>query len=159
MDDDLNIRLATSGDADAIASLSRTEIEHDLSWGWTPIRVDRAIVDANTNVAVAFEGGPLAGFGIMEYQDEVAHLQLFAVRPGLRRRGVGSAILLWLEKVASESGLVCFRVEARQDNLPALAFYRRHGYRERATVLGMYEGFEDGIRLEKTTVAEGGSYG
>jgi hypothetical protein len=32
----------------------------------------------------------------------------------------------------------------------ALAFYRRHGYHQRATVLGMYEGCEDGVRLEKT---------
>jgi [ribosomal protein S18]-alanine N-acetyltransferase len=156
MIDRLDIRLAKSGDADAIASLSRTEIEHDLSWGWTPIRVDRAIADPTINVAVAFEGGPLAGFGIMEYQDEVAHLLLFAVRPGLRRRGIGSAILAWLEKVAFDAGLVCFRVESRQDNLPALAFYRKHGYRQRATVLGMYEGSEDGVRLEKTLSHVGG---
>lgn len=143
------IRLATSGDADAIAALSRTEIERDLSWGWTPLRVDRAMRDPTTNVIVAVEGGPLIGFGIMEYLDEVAHLQLFAVRPEARRRGVGSAILVWLEKVACDAGLACFRVEARQDNVPALAFYRKHGYRERATVPGMYEGFEDGVRLEK----------
>ena len=149
MNDRLSIRLAISGDADAIACLSRTEIEHELPWSWTPSRVYRAIADPATNVVVASEGGPLIAFGIMVYRDDVAHLQLLAVLPSARRRGIGSSVLAWLEKVANVAGVSRIRLEARQDNVLALAFYRKHGYSQRATVLGMYQGMDDGVQLEK----------
>ena len=143
------IRLATSDDARAIAALSRTEIEHGLPWRWTPPRVQRAIADARTNVCVAAQQGSLLAFGIMVYADDTAHLSLLAVSPAARRQGAGSAVLLWLEQVALVAGVAQVQLEARHDNSAALAFYRRHGYQQKDTVVGMYLGLEDGVRLEK----------
>jgi len=149
MSNHLTIRLAVAEDAVAIASLSRTEIEYRLPWRWTPSRVRGAIADPATNVVVASEGGSFIAFGIMVYRDVTAHLLLLAVRPSARRRGIGSAVLAWLEKVASVAGVTTIRLEARRDNAAALAFYRNHGYAERATVWGMYLGMADGVRFEK----------
>jgi ribosomal protein S18 acetylase RimI-like enzyme len=144
------IRLATRDDGRAIAALSRTEIEHGLPWRWTPPRVQRAVADPRTNVCVARHGdGSLLGFGIMVYADDTAHLSLLAVNPSARRRGVGSALLLWLEQVAGVAGLERVQLEARRSNAAALAFYGRHGYQQTGTVAGMYLGVEDGVRLEK----------
>jgi ribosomal protein S18 acetylase RimI-like enzyme len=148
------MRLATNADADAIALLSRSEIEHELPWTWTPSRVRQAIAGRATNVAVAYDGGRLVAFGIMTYGDHIAHLHLLAVHPSFRRRNVGSSVLRWLEKVARVAGIARIRVEARQDNSAAIAFYRKHGYLVRATVVGMYEGTEDGVRLEKVIADE-----
>jgi ribosomal-protein-alanine N-acetyltransferase len=147
--DATRIRLATSADAAAIAALSRTAIEHDLPWRWTPQRVRRSIVDAATNVIVARQGSAFAGFGIMKYGEHTAHLLLLAVHDSARRRGVGSAMVLWLERVALAAGVSRLQLEARESNLAALAFYRRHGYRVTTTIMGMYLGLEDGVRLEK----------
>jgi ribosomal-protein-alanine N-acetyltransferase len=133
----------------AIATLSRSEIEHGLEWSWTPARVRKAIADAETNVVVAEEGGALVGFGIMVYREETAHLCLFAVRPHLRKRGTGSAILVWLERVAQVAGVRRLSLEARDDNTLAVAFYERRGYRKAARIVGMYQGVADGVRLEK----------
>ena len=146
----LTIRLATRNDARAIAALSRTEIEHGLPWRWTPPRVQRAVVDARTNVCVALQQRSLLGFGIMIYADETAHLSLLAVSPDARRQGVGSALLVWLEQVAQIAGIAGVQLEARHDNAAALAFYQRHGYQQTERVVGMYLGMEDGVRLEKT---------
>lgn len=146
---DLQIQLATSLHARAIAALSRTEIEHGLPWRWTPARVRRAIAHPATNVAVALDNGVVVAFGIMSYDDEIAHLQLLAVDATTRQRGIGSALLLWLEAVARVAGITRLRVEAREDNVPALIFYRKHGYHRRKSVAGMYEGVEDGVLLEK----------
>jgi ribosomal protein S18 acetylase RimI-like enzyme len=143
------IRLARHDDARAIAALSRTEIEHGLPWRWTPPRVQRAIGDARTNVCVAMDDGPLLGFGIMIYAEDTAHLSLLAVHPASRRQGIGSALLQWLEQVAQVAGITRVQLEARHDNAAALGFYRRHGYRQTDTVVGMYLGMEDGVRLEK----------
>ena len=145
----VDIRLAHPADAAAIASLSRSEIESGLSWSWRPERVRKAIADPDTNVVVAMEGDLLLGFGIMIYRDETAHLCLFAVQPALRRRGIGSAILTWLERVAQVAGVRKLGLEARNDNAVALAFYRHRGYRRATIVEGMYQGVADGVRLEK----------
>jgi ribosomal-protein-alanine N-acetyltransferase len=148
--DELRIRLATSADATSVATLSRTAIEHDLPWRWTPQRVRRSIADAATNVVMASRGEAFAGFGIMKYGDDAAHLLLLAVRAGSRRYGVGSAIVLWFERVALAAGVTRLRLEARERNTAALAFYRHHGWHVTATIAGMYLGVEDGVRLEKT---------
>lgn len=154
----LDIRLAMGTDADAIASLSRREIEHELPWKWTSSRVRHAIADRATNVAVAYAGTVLVAFGIMSYRDEVAHLQLLAVHPAARRRGIGTSVLLWLEKVARVAGSAKLCLEARQDNAPALAFYCKHGYSVQATRVGMYYGLEDGVRLEKEVTGDNGTH-
>jgi ribosomal-protein-alanine N-acetyltransferase len=61
----------------------------------------------------------MLGFGIMKYDDDVAHLLLFAVREDARRQGVGSALLAWLEQVALVAGVRRFVVEARTRQTPA----------------------------------------
>jgi ribosomal-protein-alanine N-acetyltransferase len=145
----VDLRLAEPGDAPAIAALSRTEIEHGLPWSWTPTRVANAVADRETNVLVAKDDKALVGFGIMVYRERTAHLCLLAVDPACRRRGLGSALLAWLERVAQVAGVQRLGLEARQDNAAALAFYRRHGYQNAAVVVGMYRGVEDGVRLVK----------
>jgi ribosomal-protein-alanine N-acetyltransferase len=146
---DVSVRLARPADAGSIAAMSRMYIEQGLPWTWTPDRVYRAIGDPETNVIVAGEPGALIAFGIMSYMTEDAHLLLFAVRASRRRQGVGSAMLAWLEAVASAAGSKRIRVEARRDNVSARSFYSEHGYHERSICKAMYSGRVDGVRLEK----------
>lgn len=143
------IVLARATDAAAIAALSRVQIEDGLPWRWTPDRVARAIANPQVNVAVQREDGIVRAFGIMQYGDATAHLLLLAVHPGCRRAGRGSALLHWLEGVARVAGIGTIRLETRDDNPAARAFYRRQGYRESAVVAGMYCGLKDGICLER----------
>jgi [ribosomal protein S18]-alanine N-acetyltransferase len=144
-----DIRLASDADAQAIACMSRDCIEHGLGWSWRPARVRRSIADASTNVVVCRDALGLAGFAIMKYGDEEAHLLLLAVDARRRRRGVGSALLAWLESTARTAGLGVIRLETRRTNLAGQAFYSRLGYREIARVAGWYRGFEDGVRFAK----------
>ncbi len=146
---DVAVRLATLADAADIASMSRDYIEQGLPWGWTHDRVAKAINDPETNVAVVGRHGALVAFGIMFYAEDDAHLLLFAVRRADQRRGIGSAVLTWLETVARAAGASRIRVEARVDNLAARGFYRDHGYRERGIKATMYSGIADGVLLEK----------
>jgi ribosomal-protein-alanine N-acetyltransferase len=146
---DFAIELAAASDAIDIASMSRTQIEHGLPWGWTPARVMHSVREPATNVAVARQAGRLVGFGIMKYFDEGAHLLLFAVSPKLRRAGIGSSLLEWLEDVARVAGVVTVSAEVRADNIVGRAFYRAHGYCETAAVPRMYHGRLDGVRLAK----------
>ncbi|MEO7762062.1 MAG: GNAT family N-acetyltransferase, partial [Casimicrobiaceae bacterium] len=109
----------------------------------------KCIRDAATNVIVIREGLGLAGFAIMRYKDDEAHLLLFAVDANRRRRGIGTALLDWLEATALMAGIGVVYLEARMRNMAARGFYRQHGYTEVAHVARMYRGVEDGMRIAK----------
>jgi ribosomal protein S18 acetylase RimI-like enzyme len=129
--------------------MSRDFIEYGLGWRWTEQRVARALRDDSTNVVVVRDGSVLTAFGIMEYGETCAHLNLLCVRPQQRRQGVASAIVAWLEKCADVAGNERIILEARTDNPGALEFYRRHGYAVTRTLPGYYLGRLDAVRLEK----------
>ncbi len=143
------LRPAARGDAAAIATLSRDRIEQGLGWSWTAPRVLRSIADAATNVIVAPSGDHLDGFGIMKYHDDEAHLLLLAVRANAGRRGIGAALVAWLEESARIAGIGQITLEARLTNHGARAFYARLGYREIQTLPGYYRGVEACVRLAK----------
>jgi ribosomal-protein-alanine N-acetyltransferase len=145
----IQIALALPRDAAPIAAMSRDLIEVGLGWSWTQQRVLRSIDDRNTNVVVASDDGHLAGFGIMKYRDDEAHLFLLAVDPSYRRQGVGTALMTWLERTALTAGIGVIYLEARLVNIEARAFYRRLGYREATVVRGYYRGVESSVRLAK----------
>ena len=144
-----DIRLARAGEARPIAEMSRDDIEQGLGWRWTETRVLSCIRHPAVNVAVAREGSALAGFGIMEYGEDEAHLLLFAVHRRHRRAGVGAALVRWLEATALTAGIGLIRLEARVDNPGARSFYRALGYRETRTIRGFYRGREDAVSIAK----------
>jgi len=146
---DVAVRLARAADAADIAAMSRDYIEDGLPWTWTAGRVEAAIREADINVVVAGERRAISAFGIMSYPDDDAHLLLFAVRKNQRRRGVGSAILRWLEEAADTAGAKRIRVECRRDNAAARNFYCEHGYQELSITTKFYRGLKDGIHLVK----------
>ena len=149
MSDPSTLRLATRADAAGIAALSRDRIEQGLGWSWTAPRVQRSIRDPATNVVVARRAGPVLGFGIMKYHDDEAHLLLLAVHSRVSRRGIGSALVGWLEQSARVAGIGQVYLEARQANGVARAFYAGLGYREIQTLPGYYQGVEACVRLAK----------
>ena len=95
-----SIRFADRADALAIAEMSRDLIEKGLGWSWTKERVTRCLRHPDTNVVIAVRNADRAGFGIMKYGEEEAHLLLLAVRPAHARCGVGRRLVDWLEASA-----------------------------------------------------------
>lgn len=146
---DCPIRLGVAQDARPIAEMSRDYIEYDLSWRWTPQRIEAALRLPETNLAVASRDNRLVGFGLMQYKDDEAHLVLLAVDAAYRRARVATSLLSWLEECALVAGIGTVYLEARARNLEARAFYRRLGYREIALVPGYYQGREDGVRIAR----------
>ena len=143
------VRLATLNDVSDIAAMSRDYIEQGLAWRWRDAKIAKAIRDPEVNVAVVGNERAVTAFGIMSYSEEDAHLLLFAVRRSSQRKGVGSALLIWLEAVARAAGAQRIRVEARAENVGARCFYSEHGYHERLLKKAMYDEKVDGVRLEK----------
>ena len=142
------IRLAKYREATLLAAMSRDLIEEGLGWSWTPPRVMRSLSDPETNAIVAVVDNKIAGFALMKYFTEHAHLTLFAVNPAYRRRGIGKALFNWLAETASVAGILRINLEVRAANPAAREFYRQVGFVEGETVRGYYRGIEAAIRME-----------
>lgn len=144
-----SIRFATREDALCIAEMSRDHIELGLGWSWTRERILRNLRHRDTNAIVAERAAECAGFAIMKYGDEEAHLLLLAIGPDHRRLGVGSALVEWLERSARVAGIVRITLEARASNEAARAFYQHHGYAQSQVLPGYYGGRETSVRMTK----------
>jgi ribosomal-protein-alanine N-acetyltransferase len=144
---ELSLRLARPAEATAIANLSRDLIEYGLRWRWTPARVAASIRAPDVNVLLACSRAKIAGFAIMRYGDDDAHLDLLAVAPPYRRAGVGRQLLEWLEECAVVAGIFNVALEVRAGNEGAQLFYKRMGYRALGHLPGYYQGVEAALRM------------
>jgi ribosomal-protein-alanine N-acetyltransferase len=146
---DYRMQPARRTDASALAQMSERFIEAGLRPSWGEVRIAWHIRDPESVVLTARHCGDLAGFAIMRYGDERAHLNLLAVAPGHRRRGVARALLTWLEESALTAGTFVIALELRAGNHSARAFYGALGYQETGEVPGYYQGVEAAIRLKR----------
>jgi len=144
-----DLRQAKIRDATQIGHLSRTIIEYELGWSWTPQRIIKKIKDKNTNVVVAVEGNHVVGFAVMGYLENEAHLDLFGVDPDYQRKGVGTKLIAWVEKTALVSGIGIIYLETRLKNETGRKFYQKLGYKNIQRIHQYYGGKETAIRLAK----------
>jgi len=144
---ELSIGLARPSEVVEIARLSRDLIEQRLRWSWTPTRVTASVQRPDALVAVSRAGARIAGFGIMRYGDDDAHLDLLGVVPTHRGEGLGRRLVEWLEKPALLAGASAVFLEVRASNCGAHAFYERLGYRKLGELPRYYQGCESAIRM------------
>jgi ribosomal protein S18 acetylase RimI-like enzyme len=146
---ELKLGPARDRDAPEIAALSHAFVEYGLRPAWTTARVTRHMRHADSIVLTASSLGMLAGFAIMQFGENTAHLNLLAVVPAQRRRGVGRRLVVWLEETALTAGTFVIELELRADNRAARAFYESLGYRDVALLPGYYQGVEDALRMQR----------
>lgn len=80
------------------------------------------------------------------------YLEMLALLPDWQGRGIGSAVLSWYEQEASP-GARNLWVVSSSFNERALAFYRRHGFEDVATLPSLvFDGFDE-ILLRKFPLA------
>lgn len=147
--DDYRIELARRDDAAILAQMSERFIETGLRPAWGGARIGWHIRDADSVVLTARYGHAIAGFAIMRYGDDWAHLNLLAVHPGHRRRGLARTLLTWLEDSALTAGTFAVGLELRAHNFIARAFYGALGYQEAGEIPGYYQGVESALRLRR----------
>jgi ribosomal protein S18 acetylase RimI-like enzyme len=78
---------------------------------------------------VAVMSGPPSGALAYRLIDSALHIVALATDPMWQRSGVGGHLLAEAELLARRLGLQRLVVSTTNDNLPALHFYQRRGYR------------------------------
>jgi len=147
--DGYRLKPARSSDAALLAAMSAAHVERGLKPAWGAARIRWHVRDTESVVLTAWLAHAIAGFAIMRYGQDVAHLNLLAVDPAHRRRGVGRTLLGWLEESARTAGTFVIGLELRAGNELARTFYRTLGYRELGQIPGYYQGIESAIRMAR----------
>ena len=148
-DQDITLRLARASEAPVIAAMSRDLIETGLGWSWDSERVARAIRARDTTALVACDRMRVAGFAIMHFGDEHAHLNLLAVRPSHQRQGIGRCMVNWLIESALVAGIATVTLELRTANTAARRFYQSLGFADATHIPGYYRGRETALRTSR----------
>ena len=108
---------------------------------------------AGAHCIVAETSGAIAGFILTERYDDVAHVITLDVLAGYRRKSVGSTLLGAAEGEAAQHGAAFMYLETAITNKPAIALWKKHGYRESGRIENYYgqgqHAFEMQKRLEK----------
>jgi ribosomal-protein-alanine N-acetyltransferase len=111
--------------------------------------VRRAILGRDSCVLIARRERKIAGFAIMHFGDEVAHLNLLAVSAEHRRQGLGRQLIEWLSGSAVVAGVFRINLELRETNGDARAFYQSLGFQSLDVVQGYYQGREPALRMSR----------
>lgn len=99
---------------------------------------------------VSESGAEIRGFIVVERDlKRSGRVITIDVHPEARRGGLGTLLMQSAEGRLRE--LKCERVilEVAVDNLPAISFYKRHGYSVAGTIPRYYLGSIDALRMEK----------
>jgi GNAT superfamily N-acetyltransferase len=118
------VREISAGERDAALSL----FERDF--GGTRIMAFGEMMDLGAAPALVVEmNGEMAGALAYRTLDSVLQIIALATDPAWQRSGVGGYLLAEAELLARRLGLERLAVSTTNDNLPALYFYQRRGYR------------------------------
>lgn len=141
------ISLARQSDCIEIAEMSRVLIEYGLRWRWKPSRILNLIRHPECVVIVSRAHRKMLGFAVMEFHEIHGHLNLLAVYPQQRRKGVAKDLLMWLELSARTAGFGRIELEVRRTNAGAIRFYEAFDYQIDRLDRGYYDNVEDSYHM------------
>jgi ribosomal-protein-alanine acetyltransferase len=143
-----SVRVATLADVPALLRIEDRCFSTDRL---TRRSFNHLLRRGNATCLVATEGDVLAGYALLLFNagTSLARLYSFAVDPDHRRKGIAEMLLEAGEKAAVDHDAAYIRLEVRRDNTPAIALYKKHGYREFGTFPDYYEDHMEALRLEK----------
>jgi ribosomal protein S18 acetylase RimI-like enzyme len=113
------------------------------------------LVDATLHPAIVAEGSD-GVLGILTYVADGDRCEVLTLHASERRRGVGTALLQEVERVAAEADCRRLWLITTNDNVDALRFYQRRGFR----IVALHPGAVDRSRETlKPEIPEVGEYG
>ncbi|MBE7433032.1 MAG: GNAT family N-acetyltransferase [Anaerolineales bacterium] len=139
MKTEVNILLASANDAPAVAKLNLLFNEVDES----PEAIAARISDPNCveTAILAKIANKVVGFALVHvvpsvlYSTPHAELTELYVMEEYRQRGIASGLIAFAEQIAVQKGARSILVQTGDDNLSALALYKKLGYEEYDLVL------------------------
>ena len=98
---------------------------------------------------VAEVPGAIAGFVVTQCEAEIGHIVTLDVVAEYRRHSIGSLLLQASEREASTRGVTLMYLETATTNKAAIALWKKHGYRETATIENFYGRGQSAFEMQK----------
>ncbi|HEU4959491.1 MAG TPA: ribosomal protein S18-alanine N-acetyltransferase [Sphingomonas sp.] len=114
-------------DLGAVDRIMREAFDPRFGEAWTPSQVAGVLAMPGVWLTIAELDGAPAGFAVTRAIADEAELLLLAVRPAVRRRGVGRALLKSATAEARSRGVAHMHLEVRAGN-DAIVLYRSAGF-------------------------------
>jgi ribosomal-protein-alanine N-acetyltransferase len=148
LDDLPRFRRMAAADLDAVEAIERAVYTHP----WTGGNFADSLA-SDYHCWIMECGGNMAGYSVVMVAAGEAHLLNLSVAAPLQRRGLGSALLQFVVRLAQDCGAQAMYLEVRESNVAGRALYARHGFAEIGVRRGYYpaEGVarEDAVTMEK----------
>ncbi|MGN6551105.1 MAG: peptidase C39 family protein [Pararhizobium sp.] len=144
----LRIRPATPDDIDALFAIETAVFPTDR----ISRRSFRSLIARPTAATlVAEDDDGVAGYAMILFRagTGMARLYSIAVASGRAGAGIGRKLLEAAEEAARSHDRIMLRLEVREDNEPAIALYRKTGYRQIGRIAAYYEDGMAALRFEK----------
>lgn len=139
MTDTLQLVAGGIADLPAVMTVMETAFEPSFGEAWTTSQCAGLLPMAGVWLTVARDDGHTVGFSLSRLVVDEAELLLLAVRPDMRRRGVGKSLLDHFLATASVKGAERLHLEVRDGN-QAVNLYSASGF----TVVGRRRGYYNG---------------
>jgi ribosomal protein S18 acetylase RimI-like enzyme len=102
-----------------------------------------------SHCTIAESAGDIAGFILAELAPDEGHIITLDVLENYRRQKVGSLLLESAEKEAATRGATRMVLETATTNKAAIAFWKKHGYRQFGTIDNYYGKGLNALEMEK----------
>jgi [ribosomal protein S18]-alanine N-acetyltransferase len=130
----LELRPMVVGDVDEVHALECSVFPHP----WSRANFMDSLASGYDAWVLREPAGPLAGYFLLMYALDEAHLLDVAVAAPLHGRGVGRYLLDRIAARARAQRMASILLEVRPSNPRALEVYRRYGYEEIGRRKGYY---------------------
>lgn len=120
---------------DALAEISR----QCFSMPWSREGLAEELLSDTAHFWVAEEDGRCVGFAGMHDVYGECYVDLVAVSPQARRRGIGEQLVWRMVAWTQEEESVFITLEVRASNKPAIALYKKLGFQKVAVRKGFYD--------------------
>ncbi len=124
----IDIRPFEDADEEAVAALWKQVFPNDPPWNEPSLVMAKKRAVQRDLFLVAMENGALAGTAMGGYDGHRGWIYALAIRPDLRRRGLGARLMARLESALSDLGCPKVNLQVRDGNEAVVAFYQRLGY-------------------------------
>jgi [ribosomal protein S18]-alanine N-acetyltransferase len=140
------IRDATHHDLPRIWEIER--LSFDQPWSLNSFKRELSLPFSRLVVASADGDDSAIGFLCRWLVASESHILNIAVRPDVRRLGIGAELLLMAVDEAKAKSACLVTLEVRRSNLAARSFYRKFDFEERRLRRNYYAPGEDAIVME-----------
>jgi len=145
--DAIRLREYRARDFDALCELDR--VCFPLAIAYSRHDMQAYLSAPGADCVVAENNGGVVGFCITVRAKQQAYIVTIDVAEGLRKQGIGGALIVEAEKRLASRGIRVVALDTATDNVSAIAFWQTHGYRKIGIRKGYYPDGRDAFAMTK----------